>query len=40
MMLTLTATALVIFLAGFASGYGVRAMVSQHHRAVARRHRF
>jgi hypothetical protein len=29
----------MIFLGGFALGYGVRAVVSKHHREIARRNR-
>jgi hypothetical protein len=38
-MSILVATALMIFIGGFAFGYGMRALVSRHHREIARRHR-
>jgi hypothetical protein len=38
-MQLLVAVGLTIFLGGFALGYGTRALVSSHHREVARRHR-
>jgi hypothetical protein len=38
-MSVLVATAPMIFIGGFASGYGMRALVSRHHREIARRHR-